>query len=406
MPMPSSSNHGKNVAQNPKKIVPTRARKPQTSPRKTKAGKRKEVETTGSTPPSKTSKTVQKTMPPKVDTPMETESAVDKAGATGEPSKIKVKKTKRITAGTTKKKLDQNKLTQTKINFTPAEKVEAPPPAPPAQPQVVAYDHPESTPPWAKTMSDNFRADIQALREDINNSNARQYEINKNFETRVTTIEEGMQSMNTGINEVIERLDKLENQTCENGDLAALQEVRVRATDYVQLQKEVKIMAVDFEKIDKDKDYLTTNQLLQYFNDNTPGNEIDHSILNKVVEVKQLGRATENTTDNGKKLPKSAPFILSFNSNADRNTFWKTYSSKECPWRIQDSSMLAYKDIYDKMVKKRKVEQQKGRHARIRYFSDANVGFRYWVETRKDSSDRWRRTFEEIMPWENNYSSF
>ena len=54
----------------------------------------------------------------------------------------------------------------------------------------------------------------------------------------------------------------------------------------------------------------------------------------------------------------------------------------------------------------RKIEQQKGRHARVRYFGDANVGFRYFVETRTDANDRWRRTVEEILPWEKNYEKF
>ena len=416
------SKNANNIAQNPgKKIIPTRARKPKTSPRKIKTGKRKEVEETGSTPPGKAPKiapkntppsenqrTSQKNMPPKVNTPsqMETESTVDKTVATGDPPKNKGKKSTRPSAGVTRKKLDQNKLTQTKINFAPAEKLVAAPPAPPVDPQVVEHVHPDGTPDWAKAMSDGLKAEMRAIREDLKNSNDRQYEINKNVETRVSAIEVGMQSFNDGFSEVFERLDRLENQTCENGDTTAFQEIRIRATDYVQLQKEVKLMAIEFEKISRDKDYLTKDELLQYLNDNTPGEDIDHRILNHVVEVKQLGRATVTTTDNGKQLPKSAPFILSFNNNADRNTFWKTYSGKNCPWRVQDSSLLPYKDIYDKMVKKRKIEQQKGKHARVRYFSDPNVGFRYWVETRADSNDRWRRTVGEVLPWEPNYSSF
>ena len=152
----------------------------------------------------------------------------------------------------------------------------------------------------------------------------RQDEVIKNVENRVGAIEQGMQSFNTGFNEVLTRLSKLESQTCENGDTAAFQEVRIRATDFVQLQKEVKIMAIEFEKFGTDKDFLTKEELLGYFNNQTPGEQVDHRILNKVVEVKQLGRVAVHTAENGTELPKSAPFILSFNNHSDRNTFWKT----------------------------------------------------------------------------------
>ena len=53
-----------------------------------------------------------------------------------------------------------------------------------------------------------------------------------------------------------------------------------------------------------------------------------------------------------------------------------------------------------------KKEQAKNIHARLRYYGDANVGFRYFVETRKDAGEKWRKVFQEPLSWESGFSDF
>ena len=162
-------------------------------------------------------------------------------------------------------------------------------------------------------------------------------------------------------------------------------------------------MGIAMDDINQHKDYLTDEEVLQFLDHHLAPNSY---FLNKVVNVKQLGIGKVKTTDKGKDLPRSAPFILKFETKEARNDFWTEASKSKRPWQTQDSSILEYQEIISKLNSMAKKEKDKGRLTRIRYYPDHTCGMRYALESKASRNERWQRTFEEPMAWEEGFDQF
>ena len=197
--------------------------------------------------------------------------------------------------------MSENKMVQASIKkYTAKEQTPlVDPPPRPALPLVECTTKlDEATPSWALTMCEYLRTSITGdIRKDLNKVNDRiddQETRIKALNTKTNDIEEGMNVFNANFETFDTRLKALEHNTNRTCDLTNAQEVRGRTADYEKLQKEVKLMGIALDHINSNKDYISNDELLRYLDHHLRPNSF---FLDKVLDVKQLGKGKVTTTD-------------------------------------------------------------------------------------------------------------